>query len=63
MTIQVLKEYIAKAKREYPDYRDEIQMAYELCLSEIEEGGSIAHETDLCMNFIDELVTGQLEED
>jgi hypothetical protein len=40
----------------YPQHKSEIMDLYQLCLDEIEEGGSPQHEINLCRNEIVELI-------
>ena len=56
MTLQQLQAFINKTNKEYPTLKWDIIDLYSLCLSEIEEGGSEAHEVDLCVNSIEELI-------
>jgi hypothetical protein len=40
----------------FPDFKDEILDAYQLALDEIEGGGSISHEIELCLSDIDQIL-------
>lgn len=48
--------YARNVAAQYPDLKEEILGLVDLCESEIEEGGSVQHELDLCQRDIDELV-------
>jgi hypothetical protein len=54
-----LSELVSWAKdkvKEYPVHRQEIFSLVSLCESEIEEGGSVQHEIDLCKEDICQLI-------
>jgi len=55
-TVQRLKEYVDNSIKLYPQHKEEIQDLFQLCLDEIEEGGSIWNECSLCENGINELI-------
>jgi hypothetical protein len=55
-TIQELKAHLIEVIKEYPKLKHEIVMLYNLCLNEIEEGGSPRHEIELCFNDVEELI-------
>ena len=59
MDIQYLKTYCSDKIKEYPQYKEDILDFYQLCKDEIEEGGSEAHEIDLCINDIENLIKGE----
>lgn len=54
--LEKLKEDVAVAKVMHPELAQEIQELYQLCLDEIEEGGSETHEVQLCYGAIDDLL-------
>lgn len=56
MTTLELRKFIGEKSLEYPHLKDEFYDLYSLCLSEIEEGGSEAHEIQLCINDIEETI-------
>jgi hypothetical protein len=58
MNIQYLRNYCQVSSSQNRGLQDAIVDLYELALSEIEEGGSEAHEVDLVINSIDELIQG-----
>ena len=58
MNIQYLRNYCREKIAQNRDLQDEIVDFYNLALSEIEEGGSEAHEVELAINSIDELIEG-----
>jgi len=58
MNIQYLRNYCQEKISQNRGLQDAIVDLYELALSEIEEGGSEAHEVDLVINSIDELIQG-----
>jgi hypothetical protein len=51
-----LREFVIETMKAYPQHKSEIMDLYQLCLDEIEEGGSPQHEINLCRNEIEELV-------
>jgi len=51
-----LVSYARSVADNHPDLKDEIDGLVDLCWSEIEEGGSIQHEINLCQRDIDSLV-------
>jgi hypothetical protein len=59
------KELINHARvviRNHPDLREEIINLIDLYQSEVEEGGSVQHELNLCATSIDELVEEKTKE-
>lgn len=58
MTIQYLRNYCQEKISQNRGLQAEIVDLYELAISEIEEGGSEAHEVELAINSIDELIEG-----
>ena len=54
--LRELTSYARKVSAQYPDLNEEIFGLVDLCDAEIEEGGSVQHEIDLCKRDIDELV-------
>lgn len=54
-----LKSVVIETIRKYPHLKDEVMGLYELCLSEIEEGGSTSHEIELCLSDIQDLIDGE----
>ena len=48
--------YAAQMIKQYPTLADDIRGLYRLCNDEIEEGGSEAHEIELCANSIQQLI-------
>ena len=56
MTLEQLKTYVNDKIVIYPNLRDDILGLYQLCLDEIEYGGSVEHEIELCVNDIEELL-------
>ena len=50
------KEEIKRYISLYPYLRDEILDFYELCMTEIEQGGSPEHERELAISDIEELI-------
>lgn len=63
MTLDDLKAYVIKAKMEYPRYGEIIVDLYELCLDEIEDGGSVEHEIASCIQSIDEITAAANNEE
>lgn len=54
-----LKSFVIETIQKYPHLKDEVVDLYELCLSEIEEGGSTTHEIELCLSDIQDLIDGE----
>jgi hypothetical protein len=48
--------YARSVVAQYPDLKEEVLGLINLCEAEIEEGGSVEHELQLCVRDIDELV-------
>lgn len=55
--ITYCKDIVAK----YPDLTDEVHDFFDLCMMEIEDGGSQEHEIELAMSDIDDLVITKLK--
>lgn len=55
MTLVQLKEWIKVQITKHPEYKEEILDYYDLCMDEIEEGGSPTHEIELCISSIEQL--------
>jgi len=55
MTLAQLKEWINIQITKHPEHKEEILDYYDLCMDEIEEGGSPTHEIELCINSVEEL--------
>lgn len=55
-TLERLKEFVDGKVWLFPEYKSEIMELYQLCLDEIEQGGSVEHECSLCECEIAELV-------
>jgi len=55
MTLAQLKEWIKVQITKHPEYKEEILDYYDLCINEIEEGGSPTHEIQLCRDSIEQL--------
>jgi RNA-splicing ligase RtcB len=51
-----LTSYARNVSAQYPDLKEEIYGLVDLCEAEIEEGGSVQHEINLCKRDIDEIV-------
>jgi hypothetical protein len=51
-----LKSFVRESIKSHPQHREEIEDLFQLCLDEIEEGGSVDHEVSLCRNDIEELI-------
>jgi hypothetical protein len=56
MNIQYLRNYCQEKISQNRHLQSEIVDLYDLAMSEIEEGGSEAHEVSLAINSIDELI-------
>jgi hypothetical protein len=57
-TTEQLKKYVDEQICLHPEYKSEIMEFYQLCLDEIEEGGSVENECSLCESSIIELIHG-----
>lgn len=51
-----IKEYATNMILKYPTLKDMIIDLYELCMTEIEEGGSVENEFSLFQRDVDELI-------
>jgi hypothetical protein len=56
MTLQDFQNTCSKYIDMYPELKQEILDIYNLCLEEIEEGGSVQHEISLGMTDLEELI-------
>lgn len=54
--MEELKQYVEGKIWLHPEYESEIRDFYQLCLDEIEQGGSVEHEISLCRSDIEELI-------
>lgn len=51
-----LKTFVNQSIKSHPQHEEEIKSLFYLCLDEIEEGGSIDNEIQLCIRDIEELI-------
>lgn len=51
-----LIEFAKSVIEKYPSLKSDIHDLIDLCITEIDEGGSEAHEIELCWSDIEELV-------
>lgn len=56
-----LKTFVEEKKKTYPQLTKEITDLYQLCLDEIEGGGSVVHECELCISDIEDLILEETE--
>jgi hypothetical protein len=56
-----IKQYATDMILKYPTLKDLIIDLYELCMTEIEEGGSVENEFSLFQRDVDELIEGILK--
>lgn len=56
MKYHQLRAFIKECVAKHPHLKEEIYDLYELCLDEIEEGGSVDHEIQLCITSIEQLI-------
>jgi hypothetical protein len=56
-----IKQYATDMILKYPTLKDMIIDLYELCMTEIEEGGSVENEFSLFQRDVDELIEGILK--
>ena len=54
--MEELKQYVEGVVKLHPQHQEEIRDLYQLCLDEIEEGGSVEHEVSLCRSDIEEVI-------
>jgi hypothetical protein len=54
-----LKNYVRDMIVKHPELREQMLELLELCMDEIEEGGSPVHEISLCVSDINQLITNQ----
>lgn len=56
-TISWLVDYCSETRKKYPDLEKQINDYYELCMTEIDDGGAIPEEIQNLVNTIEELIT------
>lgn len=56
MTLEDFQNTCGEYINKYPELKNEILDIYNLCLNEIEEGGSVQHEISLGMTDLEELI-------
>jgi hypothetical protein len=56
MTLQELRTFAKETIEKYPQHKKDIVGLFNLCMGEIDEGGSPDHEIELCLNDIIELI-------
>ena len=56
-----IKQYATDMILKYPTLKDMIIDLYELCMCEIEEGGSVENEFSLFQRDVDELIEGMIK--
>ena len=56
MTLQELKVYAENMSAKYPEHNEQIRDLYFLAVTEVEDGESEAHECELAISDIDELI-------
>jgi hypothetical protein len=61
MTKAEVRNYVAKTVNDHPDLKDEITDLYILFLDEVEEGGSVEHEAELCIASVKDIVDEKLK--
>jgi hypothetical protein len=54
--LSVLKSFVRDSIISHPQYKEEINDLFQLCLDEIDEGGSVYNEVTLCRNDIEEII-------
>ena len=59
--IENVRVFALDAIKDNPHLKEEIKGLWSLMMSEIEEGGSIHHEANLCIQSITDLITGEDE--
>jgi hypothetical protein len=53
-----LKSFVKDSIKSHPQHETEIRDLFQLCLDEIEEGGSVDNEVSLCQSDIEQLIQG-----
>lgn len=61
-TTEELEKYVQEKIKLYPELKSQIISLFQLCLDEIEEGGSKENEIHLCISDIQETINESLEE-
>ena len=56
-----IKQYATDMILKYPTLKDMIIDLYELCMTEIEEGGSVENEFSLFQRDVEELIEGMVK--
>jgi hypothetical protein len=56
MNLQEFKNEIRERIVKFPSLKEEILDFYELAINEIEEGNSVTHEINLCIQSIEDLI-------
>jgi hypothetical protein len=56
MTLDQLEQWVKVQSKKYPKQKEKIFDLYDLCINEIEEGGSPDHEIYLCIDLIEQLI-------
>ena len=59
MTLRELHQYCVEKANQYPELANEIDTFYDLAEMEVEDGGSEAHECELAVSDIEELIKGK----
>ena len=54
--MEQLLEFASQTTKRYPALKSDIEELIELCIMEIEEGGSATHEIELCWASIKDLI-------
>jgi hypothetical protein len=56
MTLNELRHWVFDKCNKHPELKNEMLDYLTLCIDEIDEGGSVEHEIELCINDIEELI-------
>ena len=54
--LEQLKTHCTELLKKYPKLREDINMLYWYCVSEVEAGESLQNEIDLCLRDLDQLI-------
>jgi len=54
--MEELRKYVDDFKRDHPLFATEAEQLYDLCVTEIEQGGSPEHEREMCYSCIDQIL-------
>lgn len=56
MTLNELRHWVFDKSKKHPELKSEMLGLLELCIDEVDEGGSVEHEIELCINDVEQLI-------